>query len=608
MCAVLPGLAAADAGVGQAAGPGQGTGIRILVNHVGYDSRAAKLAVIEAPESAGMSAFTLAEDSHGPTAGSPEPDHGTIPVFVGAVRKAGPVDGWKGRFFWMADFSPFQGQGRFRLVVRAAGRAVESEPFDIRTDLLPEKCLSDILFYFKSMRCSGEFDQADRSVPFFGGRAGRVDAHGGWQDAAGDFSKYLTHLSYATYMNPQQAPIVVWTLLQARDLMKGSKSARLQSLVPRCEDEALHGADWLVRMQDPEGYFYTTVFDQWTHDPAQRQICSFTTQVGHRNADYKAGFRMGGGAAIAALARASALGKPGEYPSAAYLAAAEKGFRHLQAHNREYLNDGRENILDDYCALLAAAELLAATGQEEYRTAARARADSLQRRLCRDGKYDGWWRADDTGDRPYFHAVEAGLPVTALLRYREVEPDAARQSAALDAVRKSLEFELAITGDVANPFGYARQYVKEPQAEKRAAFFMPHINETGYWWQGENARLASLAAAAWQGSGLFDPTLRERLRQYAVRQTDWILGLNPFDACMLQGRGRNNPDYLPGFPDAPGGICNGVTAGFADPHDVAFLPPEYADNPSHNWRWSEQWLPHDAWMFLALAAMEAALR
>ena len=114
-------------------------------------------------------------------------------------------------------------------------------------------------------------------------------------------------------MNPQQAPIVVWTLLQARDLLKGSQSVRLQSLVRRCEDEARHGADWLVRMQDPEGYFYTTVFDQWTHDPAQRQICSFTTQVGHRNADYRAGFRMGAGAAIAALARASALGTPGEH-------------------------------------------------------------------------------------------------------------------------------------------------------------------------------------------------------------------------------------------------------------------------------------------------------
>jgi hypothetical protein len=604
--------------------------IQILVNHIGYDSRAAKFAVIEAPDTAGLTTFALVEVRGRDSTGSDAP-FGTAsasgPVtnaeaaaangpakarrealFEGTVLQVGPVDGWKGRFYWMADFSAFEGRGRFRLLVRAGGRKIGSEAFDIRPGLLPETCLSDILFYFKSQRCAGEFDRADRSVPFFGGREDRVDVHGGWQDAAGDFSKYLTHLSYATYMNPQQAPLVVWSLLAARDLLRGSASERLLSLVPRAEDEALHGADWLVRMQDPEGYFYTTVFDQWTHDPAQREICSFKTQIGNKNDAYRAGFRMGGGVAIAALARASTLGKTRDFNPAAYLAAAERGFRHLQAHNREYLNDGRENILDDYCALLAAAELHAATGREEYLRAARARADSLCRRLSRDEKYDGWWRAGDDGERPYFHAVEAGLPVVALLRYLEVEPDKGRKTAALEAIRRSLEFELAVTGDVPNPFGYARQYVKEPGGVKHAAFFMPHDNETGYWWQGENARLASLAAAAWQASRLFEPPLRDRLRQYAVRQTDWILGLNPFDACMLQGRGRNNPDYLPGYPDAPGGICNGVTAGFSDPHGIAFLPPEYADNPSHNWRWSEQWLPHGAWMFLALASMEASLR
>ena len=60
-----------------------------------------------------------------------------------------------------------------------------------------------------------------------------------------------------------------------------------------------------------------------------------------------------------------------------------------------------------------------------------------------------------------------------------------------------------------NPFGYARQYVKDPGG-KRAAFFMPHRNETGYWWQGENARLASLAAAALLGSRLAPPQAGRR--------------------------------------------------------------------------------------------------
>jgi len=567
---------------------------RILVNHIGYEGRGAKKAVVAAPETAALVRFILLDGSN-------------REVLAGKVIRAGAVPGWPGRFFWSADFTPARKPGRYRLAVSGPGARLVSESFEIHDGLLADACLSDILFYFKGQRCTGAYDAFDRHVPFFGGRPGTVDVHGGWFDAAGDDSKYLTHLSYASYMNPQQQPQVVWNLLAAADLLRGAKRERLQGLLRRTEDEARHGADFLVRMQDPEGYFYTTVHDIWTHEPKERTICSFRLQTGERDDRYKAGFRMGAGSAIAALARASTLGKGGEFPASTYLAAAVKGFRHLQAHNREYLNDGRENIIDDYCALLAAAELHKATGEQGYLESMRSRAASLCARLAKDEKYEGWWRADDKGERPFWHAVEAGLPVVSLLRYIEVEPDAARRPAVLEAVSASLKFELGITSEVVNPFGLARQYVQGTKSPRRAAFFMPHDNESGYWWQGENARLASLAAAALLASPRFGEPAGEALRRYAVNQIDWILGLNPFDVCMLQGRGRNSPDYLPGFPNAPGGICNGITSGFEDEDDIAFLPEPWDMNPSHNWRWSEQWLPHGAWMFLALAALESAL-
>jgi hypothetical protein len=567
---------------------------RILVNHLGYDSRAAKKAVVAAPATPLLERFSLL-------------DQGGVPVMNGKVARAGEVPGWRGRHFWTVDFSAFRGSGVFRLRVSGPDVQLVSEPFAVAPGLLADACLSDILFYLKGQRCSGATDAFDRRAPFFGGRPGTVDVHGGWFDAAGDDSKYLTHLSYAAYMNPQQQPQVVWNLLAARDLLSGARSERLRSLLRRIEDEARHGADFLVRMQDPEGYFYTTVHDIWTHEPQDRTICSFRLQTGERDDKYKAGWRMGAGSAIAALARASTLGGGGEYPAAAYLEAARKGFRHLQKHGRGYLADGRENIIDDYCALLAACELFKATGAAEFLPEARSRAASVRARLAQDKDYQGWWRADDKGERPYWHAVEAGLPVVALLRYLEVEPEAARGPAIRAAVSASLEFELGITREVVNPFGLARQYVQGTKTPRRSAFFMPHDNESGYWWQGENARLASLAAAALLASRVLAEPAGAGLRCYAVSQVDWVLGLNPFDACLLQGRGRNSPDYLPGFPNAPGGICNGVTAGMEDENDIAFLPGPWAANPSHNWRWSEQWLPHGAWMFLALAALEVSL-
>ena len=45
---------------------------------------------------------------------------------------------------------------------------------------------------------------------------------------------------------------------------------------------------------------------------------------------------------------------------------AEEAFAFLDAHNRELLNDGKENILDDYCALMAATELYRATQKATY--------------------------------------------------------------------------------------------------------------------------------------------------------------------------------------------------------------------------------------------------
>jgi hypothetical protein len=76
---------------------------------------------------------------------------------------------------------------------------------------------------------------------------------------------------------------------------------------------------------------------------------------------------------------------------------------------------------------------------------------------------------------------------------------------------------------------------------------------------------------------------------------------------MQRGLGRNTPDYSADWPSAPGGVCSGITGGFDDERDIAFLPPPHDQDPSQNWRWSEQWLPHGAWLVLALAAQQQAL-
>jgi hypothetical protein len=177
-----------------------------------------------------------------------------------------------------------------------------------------------------------------------------------------------------------------------------------------------------------------------------------------------------------------------------------------------------------------------------------------------------------------------------------------------DAVRRSLGFELAVTREVANPFGYSRQLVQSKDGTRRTSFFFPHDTETAPWWQGENARLGSQAAASRLASRLFpeDQAFLIELNDFAQDQLNWILGLNPFDSCMLYGRGRNNPEYMffnsYEYMNAPGGISNGITAGYTDEADIDYNLHFAVTGKDDDWRWTEQWLPHASWFLFAVAS------
>ena len=97
-----------------------------------------------------------------------------------------------------------------------------------------------------------------------------------------------------------------------------------------------------------------------------------------------------------------------------------------------------------------------------------------------------------------------------------------------------------------------------------------------------------------------DERLRARLRRLNADVIGWVGGLNPFDSCMLQGRGRNGVEYSAVYQNTPGGIVNGITSGWTDEEGIAFLPAEAP--AGEEWRWAEQWIPHSGWFLLAVCA------
>jgi Glycosyl hydrolase family 9/Cellulase N-terminal ig-like domain len=583
--------------------------MRVVVDQVGYETTAPKVALISGADGSAPAQFTLIDDATGKV------------VFSGVATAAGQVHHWGDRTYWKADFSAFHTPGHYVLRAVAGSGTASSCSFQIEDNLLERATLSNVLFYFKGQRASGDMDRADRHLPLPDGK-GTVDVHGGWYDATGDYGIHLSHQNLTSYFNPQQVPLVAWSLLASYNALKARNDDNFTEYERRLLDEGLFGADFLVRLKRPGGSFLQSIDgpgpaklaqDRKIGNPNWRtQIKTSATQstqsappVAEGPYVYQAGYRAGAGMSIAALALASTMPQDGDFTRAKYLQTAEDAFAFLEAHNRELLNDHVPNILDDYCALMAATELYRASHKEIYLQAADKRAVSLMARLITNGAFHDYWRADNA-TRPFFHPSDAGLPVISLLRYAEIA-SAAHRKHALDTVKRSLQFELATTHEVNNPFDYARQLVRMEDGQVRTAYFFPHDTEAAPWWQGENARIASLAAAARMAAPLFadDPQFHSALESYADDQLHWILGRNPFDSSMLMGSGHGNAPYMffrsYKYTSSPGAIINGVTAASNDEDGIAFNEGFAVTGKDEDWRWTEEWLPHAAWYLYAVS-------
>lgn len=590
-----------------------GQKIKILTNQLGYEPTGYKIAVVEAFPGDEITNCSLKQYDDDKTITSMKP------------VKVGRIDKWKNWYFWTIDFSSVNQEGEYYIECETNKGIVNSFPFLIQKNILERHTISDVVSYFKEQRCTGQNEKADTKMNFAEGRNDTIDVHGGWQDATGDYGKHLSHLSFTNYFIPQQIPMVVYSLCKSYDMLNKRNDENFNQIKKRIVDEILYGADYLVRIKDPDGSFYRSISAPGPgKKPEDRRISPAMTGFGikksandtiapgdvansiYKNLNYEVSFRGGGGVAIASLVMASQLNMFGDFTSETYLKTAEDVFKFLESHNLEIVSDGKNNIIDDYCALVAATELFKATRKDIYKKAVDMRAENLMGRLTSWEQYKNYWRADD-GDRPFFHAADEGFPVVSLIYYLDICDNNTKQKV-LDVVKKSLEFSLSITSEVPNAFGYARQLVQHKDGKRNSSFFYPHDTETEPWWQGEDARLASLACAARLAIPYFksDLDFTKKLEKYADDQLNWILGLNPFDACMLDGTGRNNPEYMffgtYQYTNMSGGICNGITAGLNDEHDIDFNLPYSVTGKDFDWRWGEQWLPHDAWYLLAVSA------
>lgn len=542
-------------------------------------------------------------------------------VYTGSIQPVGPVARWNMGFYYQLDFTPFQATGRF--VIQVADTV--SYSFEIHPYILDFEMMMNSVYYFRSQRDVGEWEAQDRHVMFQDQRPERINASGGWFDATGDYGIHLSHLTHSTYYTPQQTSLCAYVFYKVNQLTKHWCGQRTEALgIPdeffgHVLTEATYGADHLMRRAAPSGSFYRSIRrgmrefgpnDRTRHIGYELRHSS--AQFGNAftagtetvtDAFYEVGFRMGAGFAIATLAIAARYPYPSQqFTSEAYLETAIASYLYLLENNERYTNDGRWNLLDRYAALTAATEIYLTTGEAEWYQ----RAEDMLRQLLRHAVPVGEtmlrWNVDN--DFPYFHAAEAGLPVVSLMTFYEANPHTEAAKTALQAAEKAMRYEAHITDDTPNPFGYPRYTWQSPTGELQTRFFFPHESTVSPWWQGENARLASLSAAAlYVADATNDAALEQRLRFYGQQCIDWIVGLNPFSICMVHGFGHQNARYfaLGRYRlQCPAGIVNGITSHMDDEEGIMFLY-DTDQGLDDNWRWGEQWIPHSAWYLYALA-------
>ncbi|MGC2478111.1 MAG: glycoside hydrolase family 9 protein, partial [Candidatus Sulfotelmatobacter sp.] len=310
----------------------------ILTNHLGYEPNGPKHAVVLGQAGENLNGCSLNNYAN---------DQKVLDL---PAQAAGPVQKWRDWYFWTLDFDSFKTEGKYYLQCSYGSGYVRSFPFAVQRDVLERNTMSDVVYYFKDERSSGESDKADRHLKFEGTKPGTVDAHGGWWDATGDYGKHFSHLSFSTYFNPQQIPFVVYSLLKSYEQTKLRGNPNFDRYQSHLLDEAMFGADYMVRMKAPGGSFYRSVSTGGVDQtPQGRMIAGEMKRFGiesqpgqgakdmvesaNNDREYEVSYRSGGGIAIAALAMASTYPVSGDFSSANYLKAAEDAFDYLEKNN-----------------------------------------------------------------------------------------------------------------------------------------------------------------------------------------------------------------------------------------------------------------------------------
>jgi hypothetical protein len=540
----------------------------IAVNHLGFRPRVgSKTLVVKAVDSAPVREFTLRDVSERSF---------RFTRSLSEVRSdLGPC--------LTADFTDLDRPGLYQISV---GQEL-SVQFAIQEEVW-RRTLPKAVGYYRYQRCGVEVPGVHPACHLDDARrrdnGQRVDEVGGWHDA-GDLRKWMD----VTMLNG----VALLNLFRNIPNPRPGDPTHEQIL-----EEVRHGNRYFLKMQDADGKIWADVAGGVNGDNSDNHWTD--NVIGTSDDRYINTAKRSDTAAIFATLQglvAQCYAKSDANYAKECLAA---GVRAWKAFGKP------ESTLETAWWTMAACQLFRATQETEYRDHALLLGSALLARqntafIAGQQLVRGFWM---DRNEPYVDLVCSALPPLALLELCETLPDLPDRPKWKDAVNLHLdEYVLPMTNRNAYRILPLGLFLGSPTPETYRPlaggltyrYFHPVRKQ--FWWQGANCHLASNALVLARFSRLYEGS-GKRYIDLAYRQLEWIMGANPFAACLMTGEGMRNPYPHSRFVGLiPGGIMNGIAGNAAD---EPVLDLKY----TLDWRTCEYWSPHVAFYIWANSVLE----
>jgi hypothetical protein len=547
----------------------------ILINHVGYPVKAEKVFLIRHRESPAQ--FRVINTQNNKT------------VFKGITMAR---QGYFGNYF-EGNFTDVSAEGTYVIEMNK----LKSEPFRIAANIY-EDAIKKIVTYFSIQRCGPSTTGYAAPCHVDDGRRLDTgpgwtmkpyrDVSGGWHDA-GDYRKWVAFTLFGMIGLSRVAEIM------------GPDWNRSQ-----IEEELKWGNRYFLAMQNDAGYimnfcggddgmFLTDNIPGTADDrPIHTEPASFVHNGIDRSAQYN--FAQ----AQALTARVFKTSDP-EYSKKCVEAAS----RCLAWCEKNFYANG---ATDMGAALMAYIELYKTTADKKLLDEALILAGRLMDIQVKStgsaGQVRGYFLTSTRDDNPTHQSWQGQQHILGFCELVELLPGHKDAMSWNETIRMYCEDYLLPLIDMNNfnlvPIGL---YKSDPGNHKKIGDFWVRylpVTANNAWGGGDNGSIASTGTCLMHAARILN---NQKLKYFAQRQLDWIIGLNPLNMSTADGIGRNQPirfinSSLNIPPLIEGAVMNGIGATVDDTPDMV----------PGSWQNCEYWTPPTVQTMLLMAELNSDLR